>query len=504
MSQSIPQPTIVAPPAEPQSKTLIPRNLTALAQLGWWLVFGAIVILNLLALPLNYQGLQRECVGGLCIDQQLGFLELRGWLELGLSRASYATVALGISLLPIVIYLGTALFLYRSKPDARIVYFTSLILILFGGVSFPGLLKALARDNTVWWFPVLTLDYLGSVGVVAFFYLFPNGQFLPRWTRVALLLWAIEQVLERLDAPPLDWNFLPLAFLDVAFLLAILSAIVAQVLRYRRHSTPTERQQTKWVVLGTTTALTGLLVSYLIFGLSPSLQQSVIAEVTLSFVLSVLICLIPISIAIAMLRARLWDIDLILNRALVYGTVTAVLTGLLAVSADLAKRFFVAVSGASDLAPIFATLIVVAAFEPIRKRAQLFADRHVKYATGTLGAFGDELNTFVRLNDADALAQRFLQEAIKTFGAGSGAVYLGNGTQMRLVSSVGAWNGNAALAVPMEYAGITAGLIALGVRTNGEHYDEAQRENLKQMAALVAHAIELTQHLKHGTVPVQS
>src|SRR4051794_21714346 len=109
MSQSIPPLTIAVPSIEPSSKTLIPQKLAALAQLGWWVVFGAIVILNLIAIPLNYQGLQRECVGGLCIDQQLSFLELRGWLELGLSRASYATVALAISLLPIVVYLGTAL-----------------------------------------------------------------------------------------------------------------------------------------------------------------------------------------------------------------------------------------------------------------------------------------------------------------------------------------------------------------------------------------------------------
>lgn len=152
MGQSIPQPTIAAA-TEPQSNTLIPQKLAAVAQVGWWIVFAAIVILNLIAIPLNYQGLQRECVGGFCIDQQLNFVERRVWLELGLSRQSYATVAVAISLLPIVIYLGTALLLYRSKPNGRMAYFTSIALILFGGVSFPGLLKALGQDNSVWWFP---------------------------------------------------------------------------------------------------------------------------------------------------------------------------------------------------------------------------------------------------------------------------------------------------------------------------------------------------------------
>ncbi len=165
--------------------------------------------------------------------------------------------------------------------------------------------------------------------------------------------------------------------------------------------------------------------------------------------------LIPISIGIAILRSRLWDIDLILNRTLVYGV--------LAVSSDLTKRFFLAVTGEStELAPIVATLVVVALFEPLKCRGETFVDRHFKYATGTFGAFGDELSKFVTLNDPEAPSTQFLQEAVGSLGAENGAVYLGAGSHLHLVQSVGKWDGHAEIAVPLESAGTGVGLIALG------------------------------------------
>ena len=120
------------------------------------------------------------------------------------------------------------------------------------------------------------------------------------------------------------------------------SIIGAQIYRYRRVSTWAERQQTKWVVLG---MIAGVLVGVLYFGppqVFPTLGQPGSLYVVLarpSFTLLFLFA--PISIGIALLRYHLWDIDVIINRTLVYGSLSAILAaiyigGILAIQSLLA------------------------------------------------------------------------------------------------------------------------------------------------------------------------
>lgn len=497
------QPIVAPAISKPQLRSRFKGRFLALARVGWWIIFGAIVVLNLLAIPLNLQLLQRECVSTPCYGDQLNLLLFRSWLSFGLTREAYARLAVGIGLFPILIYLSVAFILFVRKSQDPVVFFTSLMLATFGG-TYPGFLTVLPREHVLWWIPTIGFEYIGSVLVILFFYIFPNGKFVPRWTQFIGAFWAIEQLLEIVNNPPVNFQMLPPGFVDAAFLGVSASAVFAQYYRYRRVRDAFERRQTKWVTFGTIAALVGVIASVLIFSFIVPLQENVFSAVLLSVLLALFICLIPISIGISILRSRLWDIDLIINRTLVYGIVTAVLAGVLAVSSDLTKRFFLALTGeSSELAPMVATLMVVAVFEPVRAHVQRLVDQHVKYATGSLGAFAEELGKYLELNDADALSRRFLKEALSTLGAESGAIYLGQSTQLRLVTSTGQWDGHAELAVPIEHRDNHVGLIALGARTDGESYDADDRATLRQMAELVARAIELAEHLNHETTPVQ-
>ncbi len=104
--------------------------------------------------------------------------------------------------------------------------------------------------------------------------------------------------------------------------------MAAQIYRYRRVSTHRERQQTKWVVFGFAICMVGFVL-FLTLGnllLPPELlASSVINTFVAQTIFSGLLLLIPISIAIAILRSRLYDIDVIINRTLVYGSLTAIL-----------------------------------------------------------------------------------------------------------------------------------------------------------------------------------
>ena len=104
------------------------------------------------------------------------------------------------------------------------------------------------------------------------------------------------------------------------------SGVVAQIYRYINVSGPVQRQQTKWVVFGlamTILAILGRYVSLLIF---PSLNtSSSFYFLIFTYVYPLVLLLIPLTLGFAILRYRLWDIDILINRTLVYGTLTALL-----------------------------------------------------------------------------------------------------------------------------------------------------------------------------------
>jgi hypothetical protein len=200
-----------------------------------------------------------------------------------------------------------------------------------------------------------------------------------------------------------------------------------------------------------------------------------------------------VSIGIAILRSRLYDIDLLVNRTLVYTAITAMMAGVLAVSSELSKRFFLTLTGgASDLAPILATLTIVALFDPVRKWAQKFVDRHFKYPARSFGEFGDKLKSHVELSDPETLVEKFVREAVARFDARSGAGYLGGGAQLRLVHQEGAIDGEPALSVPLTWDERQLGLLTLGDRRHGVDYDLEARDALESMATLVAKSLRVT------------
>jgi hypothetical protein len=119
------------------------------------------------------------------------------------------------------------------------------------------------------------------------------------------------------------WPLLP----QIAIPIALLSTIViAQVYRYRQVSSLAQRQQTKWVVFGVTCGLVGYSAVLIAFNFTLPLATAPVAPVAALAGVAIeyaCVLLIPVSIAIAMLRSHLFDVDTLINRALVYGALTA-------------------------------------------------------------------------------------------------------------------------------------------------------------------------------------
>jgi hypothetical protein len=263
--------------------------------------------------------------------------------------------------------------------------------------SIPGLL-----------IPGVFLSALGRITMLLFIYLFPNGRFYPRWAILPLsagiFITMISSILEITGLgffSPVHVPFL-LATFTVAFL-----GVIFQILRYVRFSTLIERQQTKWVLLGFIILIISVPVWILFFGgglnISPG-RPRLLGSLGGWLINMLLIAALPVTISIAILRYRLWDIDVIIRRTLVYGTLTLTLAMVYFGSVVLIQGLFVAISGQqSAVAVVISTLFIAALFTPLRSRIQSNIDRRFfrkKYdAEKIVAAFGSSLREEVDLDD---------------------------------------------------------------------------------------------------------
>jgi hypothetical protein len=200
----------------------------------------------------------------------------------------------------------------------------------------------------------------------------------------------------------------------VLFLIAFAAAATSAVVRYRR-SVGVERQQLRWFMLG----MAGVPPSWAVAG---ALESSTYAAIG-GLVLAVSLALLPVAVAMAVLRHRLYDIDRIVSRTVSYAILTAVLIGVyalgvLGIGALLPGE-------PNDLLVAGSTLAVAALFRPLRSRTQRLVDRRfnrARYDTArTVEAFGARLRDEV---DADALQSELHEVVRSTFGSSQVGTWL--------------------------------------------------------------------------------
>ncbi|MDQ3327065.1 MAG: hypothetical protein M3506_00885 [Chloroflexota bacterium] len=324
-----------------------------------------------------------------------------GMLRLGLSFGAYAVynAALGVALAVGCFAVAVVLFWRRSNDPMAL--FVSMTLITFGASPT---LYALA-DVRFLAIPVLLIGSVGWTSIGVFFYVFPDGRFVPQWTRWLVLVWLLMQIPWNLSYRsamyPANWH--PLLFAPVEASLWG-SALFAQFYRYRYVATSHARQQMKWVVSGLTVVVAIVLPVNLLDILAPDRIAPgsgwEVAAVTLNFIG---LLLMPLAMGIAVLRYRLYDIDLLINRALVYGILSALLVGVYLGSVLVLQRLMQVGTGEeSQLAIVLSTLTSAALFGPLERHTQALIDRHFyrrRYdAARTLAAYSATLRDEVDLS----------------------------------------------------------------------------------------------------------
>jgi MFS family permease len=263
-------------------------------------------------------------------------------------------------------------------------------------------------------------------------YLFPDGRFVPRSTRLLAIVAVVLMVLSpglpegllrlpRAQQTMSAWHWRA-AVLGVLALWGI--GLAAQIYRYRRVSGPVERQQAKLVMFTFGTFVALIALGVVIPSLFLDLPDVWFAAVLLACV--PLAIAFPVSIAIAILRYRLYDIDRIISRTLSYALVTALLAGVYASVVLILGQVF---GGVGEELPSWvvaaATLAAAAAFRPARRHVQAVVDRRFnrrKYdAAKTVEAFSARLRDEV---DLDVLAAELLAVADQTMQPTTAALWL--------------------------------------------------------------------------------
>jgi hypothetical protein len=275
--------------------------------------------------------------------------------------------------------------------------------------------------------------------------------------------------------------------------------VYAQVYRYRKVSGPARRHQTKWVVFGMAvffiSVVGGFLVNAFQQGSGEAASTRLFIDLIALPIYYAFLLLLPLTVGLAVLRYRLYDIDIIINRTLVYVPLTGILAGLYSASIALLQKLFVSVSGEkSDAAIVITTLLLTTTFTPIKNFLQSRVDKRFKEvpdATKRLRALDEQVKSVEEVIDPTQLSVRLLDDATQAFGATSGAVQLVQNGAMQVVYASDNWTGEAKVSILLESDGEQIGLLQLGARSDGREYSLEDQELLRGVVERIARMVRL-------------
>ncbi len=372
---------------------------------GRWLLIArvawvSLVILTLaifvILLPSYFAQLQTVCTGPTCALVQPTADTAQAMQKLGLSVRSYATFTFMMTLVTALVCFFVSGVIFWRKSDDWMALLVALTVVATGTLFVT---YALQESHSPWQVLAIVSNVFGHGVLFLFASLFPNGKFVPRWSGGIAVGWIIWSLLFFTVL-----HQVPFAYHTLVLVSGLICVLLAQIYRYRYVSGPTQRQQIKWVVLGGSIAAVmgiGLAVPNVIFPL-PGQTGSFYRLFVSGPGDLVAVLLIALSLSLAIFRYRLYDIDILINRTLVYGLLTSTLAlvyfgGVIALQSLLRGL----ISQANDVAIVGSTLVIAAVFQPLRHRIQAVIDRRFyrsKYdAARTLAAFSATLRNEVDL-----------------------------------------------------------------------------------------------------------
>ncbi|MGD8806156.1 MAG: GAF domain-containing sensor histidine kinase [Chloroflexota bacterium] len=411
------------------------------------------------------------------------------------------------SLAAALLSLGLALLFFRRRFREPMVATLSFYLVLYAIVMAGPLERWAAywlEDDTV----ALRLQgLLIAMPSIALFAVFPNGRFVPRWSRwLVVLTLPLSVALFLLPSyNPADlggFGRTSLIILALGLIGLFAAGLYAQFIRYRRESTPVERQQAKWVMYGFALWLVYILLSSIPYYYLESLPAG--SPVPAWASLSVLgwflaLNIIPVSLAVAVTRYRLWNIDVIINRSLVYGTLTACVILLYVLTVGAMGALFQAQG--NWLVALIATGLVAVLFQPLRERLQRWVNRLLYGRRDepfeVLASLGQRLEDSM---SPEKVYPTIVETVAQTLRLPYAAIAIDHGGQFETAVSYGKPSPRL-ISYPLVYQGQEVGQLKVAPRPPEEAFNEADDRllrNIARQAGTAVHAVQLADDLQQS------
>jgi hypothetical protein len=395
----------------------------------WVILVLCDLLVLVVSLPVFYRVLHTICTRPIanCESDQLAPQGVAALQHVGISIHAYALYVFSWDMLTTLAFLLIGAVIIWRRANTWMGLFVSFFLLNFGSLGLSiehfNALQSVPSDSV----PVLLATIVGlPLSVLAylcmafFFFTFPDGRLVPRWSWALVSLWIVNFVFWTVPAnSPFNINNWPLLLSALWLFVVFGGSLATQVYRYRRVASPVQRQQIKWLIYGFVPVLLlpvclGLVVTLFPALNSPGSLLGIAAEPLFRFYYLP----IPFCVGIALLRYRLWDIDVLINRTLVYGLLTAILliTYLVLV---LAGQYLLSnlLGQSNGVVLVGSTLIVAALFQPLRHRLQLLVDQRFyrrKYdAQKTLAAFSTTLRGEVDMEQLGKQLLTVVQETMQ-------------------------------------------------------------------------------------------
>lgn len=444
------------------------------------LFFAVTAALYVGSIPGYYDALQTQCIPNGC-GMSVPALTLVP-SELSVHAAALLLIVVDCAFTA-VFYAAAVILLWKSAREP-VGLLAALAMVAFG-TSFPSLVIVGTESGSFGrgWFHVVSA--IGWIAISLFCLLFPNGKFVPAWSKYGIAVIAIVDVANVFFGGNVWSRFDQPAYVQFAWFMSTTALLIyAQSYRFRRVSSPEQRQQTKWVVYGVAVSFVGFAVISLFF--DPSVVGGKATNfVYLNAALHLCLSAIPVTLTLAVLRRRLWAINPLVKRTLLYGALTVSVALLYtAVVLYLGKLFDALNHFAVSL---IATGLVAALFAPLKEWLQRQVNRLLKGRHDDPYAVLLELgNQLLRPMAPDKMLEaiaRQIQEALRLPYAG---VAIGIAGHEAMIAEAGERGVAAELReYPIVYGGKTLGTLYAASRSPGEGFSS---EDLVFLEVMLRHA----------------
>ncbi|MFC5406553.1 sensor histidine kinase [Cohnella soli] len=398
--------------------------------------------------------------------------------------------------LPLLFYIASAVIIWKCKR--RVMGSIAALALVAYGTTFPSLVDIASEGISLWvrWYDAVRA--VGWISLFLLFLLFPTGRFSPSRTYFVFIPFSIVQIVSfAFPDTVLDLeNWSGIARI-IYYLSAIGTMIYSQFYRYMKVSSSEERQQTKWVVYGISISFLGFIgVSG--FFVYPVFNENPTSYIYLNAALHIFVALIPLTLTFAILRHRLWDIDPLVNRTIVYGALYLSIVLIYSFSVLYLIRVFQ--TKENFLISLMATSIVAFLFMPLKVRLQRIVSRIMKGKHddpfAVLSELGDHL---VKPIDHDTL----LDIMVKTIQDALRLPYVGISIRIDGEEKLIAVAGKTAYdmqSIPIIHGGVELGKLLISSRSPGEVFTSEDRKLLDvllRQAGQIVHSVNMARDMKH-------